>query len=177
MKNIVFWYKKIQHTLYIRIRIVRKVHEPVFAMRDQDVSDVIKTKNRTAMQYIGIDVSKATFVVAYSSDKGGENYPDSDVKSMGSEHAFRSRRPMRDRTYSILWCLNYSNFYRNFPAYRFYSTTKRRNIQQIITFSSLNLFVSKNVKSMGSEHAFRSRRPMRDRTYSILWCLNYSNLE
>ena len=30
------------------------------------------------------------------------NYPDSDVKSMGSEHAFRSRRPMRDRTYSIL---------------------------------------------------------------------------
>ena len=24
------------------------------------------------MQYIGIDVSKATFVVAYSSDKGGE---------------------------------------------------------------------------------------------------------
>ena len=60
------------HTLYIRIRIVRKVHEPVFAMRDQDVSDVIKTKNRTAMQYIGIDVSKATFVVAYSSDKGGE---------------------------------------------------------------------------------------------------------
>ena len=60
------------HTLYIRIRIVRKVHEPVFAMRDQDVSDVIKTKNRTAMQYIGIDVSKATFVVAYSSDKGEE---------------------------------------------------------------------------------------------------------
>ena len=36
------------------------------------------------------------------------------------------------------------NVYRNFPAYRFYSTTKRRNIQQIITFSSLNFFVSKN---------------------------------
>jgi len=47
------------------------VFEPVFAMKDQDVSDVIKTKNRTAMRYIGIDVSKATFVVAYSSDKGG----------------------------------------------------------------------------------------------------------
>ena len=30
------------------------------------------------------------------------NYPDSDVKSMGSEHGFRSRRPMNDRTYSIL---------------------------------------------------------------------------
>ena len=30
------------------------------------------------------------------------NYPDSDVKSMGSEHDFRSRRPMKDRTYSIL---------------------------------------------------------------------------
>lgn len=30
------------------------------------------------------------------------NYPDSDVKSMGSEHSFRSRRPMKDRTYSIL---------------------------------------------------------------------------
>ena len=41
-------------------------------MQDQDVSDVLKTKNRTAMKYIGIDVSKATFVVAYSSDKGGE---------------------------------------------------------------------------------------------------------
>ena len=41
-------------------------------MQDQDVSDVIKTKNRTAMKYIGIDVSKATFVVAYSSDKSGE---------------------------------------------------------------------------------------------------------
>lgn len=46
--------------------------EPVFAMKDQDVSDVIKTKYRTAMKYIGIDVSKATFVVAYSPDKGGE---------------------------------------------------------------------------------------------------------
>ena len=41
-------------------------------MMDQDVNDVITTKNRTAMKYIGIDVSKATFVVAYSSDKGGE---------------------------------------------------------------------------------------------------------
>ena len=30
------------------------------------------------------------------------NYPDSDVKSMGSEHIFRSRRPMKRRTYSIL---------------------------------------------------------------------------
>ena len=30
------------------------------------------------------------------------NYPDSDVKSMGSEHDFRSRRPMKTRTYSIL---------------------------------------------------------------------------
>ena len=30
------------------------------------------------------------------------NYPDSDVKSMGSEHIIRSRRPMRTRTYSIL---------------------------------------------------------------------------
>ena len=30
------------------------------------------------------------------------NYPDSDVKSMGSEHDFRSRRPMKIRTYSIL---------------------------------------------------------------------------
>ena len=30
------------------------------------------------------------------------NYPDSDVKSMGSEHNSRFRRPMRDRTYSIL---------------------------------------------------------------------------
>ena len=60
------------HTLYIRIRIVRKVFEPAFAMKDQDVSDVVRTKKRTAMRYIGIDVSKATFVVAYSSDKGGE---------------------------------------------------------------------------------------------------------
>ena len=41
-------------------------------MKDQDVSDVVRTKKRTAMRYIGIDVSKATFVVAYSSDKGGE---------------------------------------------------------------------------------------------------------
>ena len=41
-------------------------------MKDQDVSDVIKTKNRTAMRYIGIAVSKATFVVAYSADKGGK---------------------------------------------------------------------------------------------------------
>ena len=41
-------------------------------MKDQDVSDVITTKNQTAMKYIGIDVSKATFVVAYSSDKGSE---------------------------------------------------------------------------------------------------------
>ena len=47
--------------------------EPAFAMKDQDVSDVVRTKKRTAMRYIGIDVSKATFVVAYSSDKGGEN--------------------------------------------------------------------------------------------------------
>ena len=30
------------------------------------------------------------------------NYPDSDVKSMGSEHITRSRRPMKTRTYSIL---------------------------------------------------------------------------
>ncbi len=30
------------------------------------------------------------------------NYPDSDVKSMGSEHNFRSRRPMKTLTYSIL---------------------------------------------------------------------------
>lgn len=30
------------------------------------------------------------------------NYPDSDVKSMGSEHSFRFRRPMETRTYSIL---------------------------------------------------------------------------
>ena len=60
------------HTLYIRIRIVRKVSEPVFAMKDQDVTDVIRRKQQTAMRYIGIDVSKATFVVAYSSDKGGE---------------------------------------------------------------------------------------------------------
>lgn len=30
------------------------------------------------------------------------NYPDSDVKSMGSEHGYRSRRPMKTRTYSIL---------------------------------------------------------------------------
>ena len=30
------------------------------------------------------------------------NYPDSDVKSMGSEHISRSRRPMKTRTYSIL---------------------------------------------------------------------------
>ena len=30
------------------------------------------------------------------------NYPDSDVKSMGSEHSFRSRKPMTIRTYSIL---------------------------------------------------------------------------
>ena len=30
------------------------------------------------------------------------NYPDSDVKSMGSEHLIRSRRPMKRRTYSIL---------------------------------------------------------------------------
>ena len=30
------------------------------------------------------------------------NYPDSDVKSMGSEHRSRSRRPMKTRTYSIL---------------------------------------------------------------------------
>ena len=30
------------------------------------------------------------------------NYPDSDVKSMGSEHNSRFRKPMRDRTYSIL---------------------------------------------------------------------------
>ena len=30
------------------------------------------------------------------------NYPDSDVKSMGSEHFSRSRRPMKTRTYSIL---------------------------------------------------------------------------
>lgn len=30
------------------------------------------------------------------------NYPDSDVKSMGSEHDSRSRRPIRVRTYSIL---------------------------------------------------------------------------
>ena len=30
------------------------------------------------------------------------NYPDSDVKSMGSEHLIRSRRPMKTRTYSIL---------------------------------------------------------------------------
>ena len=60
------------HTLYIRIRIVRKVSEPAFAMQDQDISDVVKTKNRTTMRYIGIDVSKATFVVAYSSDKSGE---------------------------------------------------------------------------------------------------------
>ncbi len=58
--------------LYIRIRIVRWATDPVFAMMDQDVSDVIETKNRTTMKYIGIDVSKATFVVAYSSDKGGE---------------------------------------------------------------------------------------------------------
>ena len=60
------------HTLYIRIRIVRKVSEPAFAMKDQDVTDVIRRKQQTAMRYIGIDVSKATFVVAYSSDKGGE---------------------------------------------------------------------------------------------------------
>lgn len=60
------------HILYIRIRIVRKVSEPAFAMKDQDVSDVVKIKNRTAMNYIGIDVSKATFVVAYSYDKSGE---------------------------------------------------------------------------------------------------------
>ena len=56
------------HTLYIRIRIVRKVFEPAFAMKDQDVSDVVRTKKRTAMRYIGIDVSKATFGVAYSSE-------------------------------------------------------------------------------------------------------------
>lgn len=60
------------HTLYIRIRIVRWAKDPVFARMDQDVSDVIRTKNRTAIKYIGIDVSKATFVVAYSSDKGGK---------------------------------------------------------------------------------------------------------
>ena len=30
------------------------------------------------------------------------NYPDSDVKSMGSEHSLRPRRPMNARTYSIL---------------------------------------------------------------------------
>ena len=30
------------------------------------------------------------------------NYPDSDVKSMGSEHIIRPRRPMTTRTYSIL---------------------------------------------------------------------------
>lgn len=30
------------------------------------------------------------------------NYPDSDVKSMGSEHSLRSRIPMKTRTYSIL---------------------------------------------------------------------------
>ena len=30
------------------------------------------------------------------------NYPDPDVKSMGSEHNYRSRRPMETRTYSIL---------------------------------------------------------------------------
>ena len=60
------------HTLYIGIRIVRKVLEPVLAMQDQDVNDVIQTKNRTAMKYIGIDVSKATFVVAYSCEKSGE---------------------------------------------------------------------------------------------------------
>ena len=41
-------------------------------MMDQDVTDVLKTKNRTVMKYIGIDVSKATFVVAYSSDKSGD---------------------------------------------------------------------------------------------------------
>ena len=57
------------HTLYIRIRIVRKVSEPAFAMKDQDVTDVIRRKQQTAMRYIGIDVSKATFVVAYSSAK------------------------------------------------------------------------------------------------------------
>lgn len=60
------------HTLYLRIRIVRWAKDPVFAMMDHDVSDVLKTKNRTAMKYIGIDVSTATFVVAYSPDKGGE---------------------------------------------------------------------------------------------------------
>ena len=41
-------------------------------MMDQYVTDVIRTKNQTVMKYIGIDVSKATFVVAYSPDKGGE---------------------------------------------------------------------------------------------------------
>ena len=60
------------HTLYIRIRIVRWAKDPVFAMMDRNVSDVVTTKNRTALKYIGIDVSKATFMVAYSSDKGGE---------------------------------------------------------------------------------------------------------
>lgn len=42
-------------------------------MKNQDVTDISKTKNRTAMKYdIEIDVSKSTFVVANSSDKGGK---------------------------------------------------------------------------------------------------------
>lgn len=41
----------------------------------------------------------------HTGDRGtdaGKSYPDSDVKSMGSEHIQRSRRPMKTRTYSIL---------------------------------------------------------------------------
>ena len=71
------------HTLYIGIRIVRWVKDPVFAMQDQDVSDVVTIKNQMAMKYIGIDVSKATFVVAYSSGKDGEKMNPQPFKVQG----------------------------------------------------------------------------------------------
>lgn len=56
--------------LYIRNRIVQWAFDPVFAMMAHDVG-CCSIKKFATMTYVGIDVSKATFVVAYSSAKIG----------------------------------------------------------------------------------------------------------
>ena len=55
---------------YIRSRIVQWALDPAFAMMAHDVWMLFNKKFMT-MTYVGIDVSKATFVVAYSSAKTG----------------------------------------------------------------------------------------------------------
>ena len=63
------------------------------------------SKKEENVYAIGMDFNDIAYILVLHCEYGLRhltNYPDSDVKSMGSEHNSRFRKPMRDRTYSIL---------------------------------------------------------------------------